>query len=86
MKRRAMNSPRIIYTPRPGTTPESELNVLACVYRFVLERHAVRTAAAQGFRVRLEGGVDETVTKEPDEDVISSPVARTQGSEFPREK
>jgi hypothetical protein len=31
-----MNSPRITYTPRPETTPEAGLNVLASVYRFIL--------------------------------------------------
>jgi hypothetical protein len=42
--------PRIVYSPRPDATPEHELNALACVYRFVLERHAARTAAAGCFR------------------------------------
>ena len=28
---------RISYTPRPDVTPEAELNVLAGVYKFVLE-------------------------------------------------
>ena len=35
-----MNSPRIIYTSRPDATPEAELNVLANVYRFILDCHA----------------------------------------------
>jgi hypothetical protein len=69
-----MDSPRITYTPRADATSESELNVLACVYRFVLERHATRAAAAESFRLISEGGVDGPLTKEPDEDVDSSPV------------
>lgn len=69
-----MDSLRIVYSPRPDATAESELNVLACVYRFVLERHAARAAAADGFRLIPEGGVDGPLTKEPDEDVDSSPV------------
>ena len=35
-----MNSPRITYTSRPDATPEAELNVLANVYRFILDCHA----------------------------------------------
>jgi hypothetical protein len=40
-----MNSPRIIYTSRPDATPEAELNVLANVYRFILNCHAKKIAA-----------------------------------------
>ena len=40
-----MNSPRIIYTSRPDATPEAELNVLANVYRFILDCHAKKIAA-----------------------------------------
>jgi hypothetical protein len=31
------DNPRITYTPRPGATPEGELNALATVYKFVLD-------------------------------------------------
>ena len=31
---------RITYAPRSGVTPETELSVLANVYRFVLKSHA----------------------------------------------
>jgi hypothetical protein len=31
-----MNSPRIVYVPRPDATPEAELNTLAEIYKFVL--------------------------------------------------
>jgi hypothetical protein len=40
-----VNSPRIIYTSRPDATPEAELNVLANVYRFILDCHAKKIAA-----------------------------------------
>ena len=40
-----MNSPRITYTSRPDATPEAELNVLANVYRFILDCHAKKMAA-----------------------------------------
>jgi hypothetical protein len=40
-----MNSPRITYTSRPDATPEAELNVLANVYRFILDCHAKKIAA-----------------------------------------
>jgi hypothetical protein len=65
------DTPRIRYTPRPDATSESELHALACVYSFVLERHVARTAAAGGF-LRSEGGVNGSLTKEPNEDVDSS--------------
>jgi hypothetical protein len=42
-----MSSPRIIYTPHPDATPQDELNVLANVYRFVVDWHA-KTEAACG--------------------------------------
>jgi hypothetical protein len=66
-----VTSRRVTYIPRPDATSESELNVLACVYRFVLERNATRAAAAGGF-LRLEGGVNGSLTKEPNEGVDSS--------------
>jgi hypothetical protein len=40
-----VNSPRIIYPSRPDATPEAELNVLANVYRFILDCHAKKIAA-----------------------------------------
>jgi hypothetical protein len=33
-----MDSARIDYVPRPDATPESELNALAAVYRFILSK------------------------------------------------
>ncbi len=42
-----MDSPRITYTSRPEATPEAELNVLANVYRFILDCHAMRKKAAR---------------------------------------
>jgi hypothetical protein len=35
-----MSEARIIYTPRPDATPESEVAALASVYRFLLDCHA----------------------------------------------
>jgi hypothetical protein len=32
-----MNSPRIVYVPRPDVTPESELSVLANVYAYLIK-------------------------------------------------
>ncbi len=40
-----MDSPRITYASRPGATAEAELNVLANVYRFILDCHAKKEAA-----------------------------------------
>ena len=39
------DSPPTIYTSRPDTTLEAELNVLANVYRFILDCHAKKIAA-----------------------------------------
>ena len=51
-----MDSSRITYTPRPDATPEAELNVLANVYRFILDCHAKKIAAEQA---RKPGGHDD---------------------------
>ena len=40
-----MNSPRITFTPRADATAEAELNVLANLYRFILDCHAKKIAA-----------------------------------------
>jgi hypothetical protein len=69
-----MSSPRIVYSPRAGATPETELDVLACVYRFVLERHAARAAVAESFRFSPRGGGNGTLAQEPDEDVDCSQI------------
>jgi hypothetical protein len=45
MSRSAMSSARITYTPRSDATPESELDALAAIYKFVLECHARKKAA-----------------------------------------
>jgi hypothetical protein len=34
-----MDSPRVVYVPRPDATPETELSALASVYAFTLQRH-----------------------------------------------
>jgi hypothetical protein len=39
-----MDSFRITYTSHPDATPEAELNVLAHVYRFILDCHAKKLA------------------------------------------
>ena len=35
----------LVYEPRPDATPEAEVNVLANVYRFILDCHAKKMAA-----------------------------------------
>jgi len=43
-----MSSARIIYTPRPEVTPETELDVLCNVFRFLLfESSASKKVAAE---------------------------------------
>jgi hypothetical protein len=44
MSRSAMSRARITYTPRGDATPESELDALAAIYKFVLECHASKKA------------------------------------------
>jgi hypothetical protein len=39
-----MDSPRMTYTSRPDATLEAEVNVLANVYRFILDCHAKKKA------------------------------------------
>jgi hypothetical protein len=41
-----VSSPRITYVPRPNSTQE-ELNALASVYKFVLDRRAMKEAAPE---------------------------------------
>jgi hypothetical protein len=35
----------VVYEPRPDATPEAEVNVLANIYRFILDCHAKKIAA-----------------------------------------
>jgi hypothetical protein len=48
-----MPSPRISYAPRPDTTPEDELNVLANVYSFIRQ-------CAESRRDKEKAGVTST--------------------------
>ena len=42
------DAPRVVYTPNPGTTPEAEAQVLAAVYKVILESaERTKTAAAE---------------------------------------
>ena len=52
-----MDSPRMTYTPRPDATPEAEVNVLANVYRFILDCLAKKEAAEPDGRdgTKLQG-------------------------------
>ncbi len=43
-----MSNPCIIYSPRPDAVPESEVNTLANVYRFILESHGKKKASRSG--------------------------------------
>ncbi len=59
--------PRIVYSPRAGATPESELNALAAIYSFCLQRHRERQLAAESTvaKVRDIEEVDD-VEQRPD--------------------
>jgi hypothetical protein len=56
-----MSSPgHIIYTPRPGVSPELEAATLAAVYRYILRCHEEKKdAEAIGAEDGAEGGDDE---------------------------
>ena len=49
------NGPRIIYVPLPDTTPEKELDVLAVVYKFILDCHAKKNAAGTSGGDKVSG-------------------------------
>ena len=40
-----MSNTHLTYTPRPDATPESELDALVAVYKFILQCHESRKAA-----------------------------------------
>jgi hypothetical protein len=46
-RRSLVSKPTVSYEPRRDTTPEAELNVLAVIYRFVLDCHAKKEAAPE---------------------------------------
>ena len=60
-----MNDPRIVYRPRPDASPESELNALAAVYKFLLDRHAYKDIGDRSTQshTRKEVSADERLKK-----------------------
>jgi hypothetical protein len=59
-----MDKLRVIYSPRPDATVGSELNALAAVHRFLLDRHGDRDAADRHLQTRIGKEVpDETLRK-----------------------
>jgi hypothetical protein len=40
-----MSNPRITYTPHPDASPESELDVLATIYAYLIRNHDSKRAA-----------------------------------------
>jgi len=51
-----MSNPVISYRPRLEATPDAELEVLAAVYSFVIQRHENRKATFSGGCTDYEGG------------------------------
>ena len=51
-----MSKPAIRYRPRVDATPEAELEVLASVYSFVIQRHENRKTTFSGGCTDYEGG------------------------------
>ena len=54
-----MSKPVIRYRPRLDATPEAELEVLAAVYSFVIQRHENHKAAFRDGCVDNKGGKSE---------------------------
>jgi hypothetical protein len=54
-----MSNPANSYRPRLDATPEAELEVLARVYRFLIQRRENRKSAFRGGCVDNEGGESE---------------------------
>jgi hypothetical protein len=46
-RKSAPGRPLLVYSPRPDATPEAETEVLASVYRYILQRHERREAAGK---------------------------------------
>jgi hypothetical protein len=51
-------APRIVYKPRPETTPDTEIRTLAAVYAYILEhyqqKHAVQGSPADTNTLEVE--------------------------------
>ena len=47
--------PKVVYRPHPNATSETELSVLAAVYRFILNRHVEKKAAG------ISGGEEHAI-------------------------
>jgi hypothetical protein len=56
---------RVAYRPRPGISPEQEAEILAAVYRLLLERHAQK--ATDENNPKPEGGADGILRKHSEE-------------------
>jgi hypothetical protein len=50
----------VSYHPRLDATPEAELEVLAAVYSFLIQRHVNRKAASGGFADKKGGESDQS--------------------------
>jgi hypothetical protein len=46
------DAPRLVYRPRPDTSPEDEHAQLAAVFRFVLDTHAKKAIRTDAARLR----------------------------------
>ena len=55
---RSVSNTRLTYTPRAGATPEGERTALVAIYKFVLEAHARKKAAAPSGQDDAKGDND----------------------------
>ena len=81
-----MSKPAIRYRPRLDATPESELEVLAAVYSFVLQRHENRKAAFRGGCVDNKGGESDQSKASSGSGGPSATDRRGDGSDKPSKR
>jgi hypothetical protein len=61
--------PRIDYRSRPGISPEEEVETLAGVYHFMLERLAQKESDGEN-RLKLEGGAHAALSEELNDELL----------------
>lgn len=58
-----MSSPAVAYAPRPDATPETELNALASVYKFVLDCRAKKEGSHPGAPDDAKGSMHDRASQ-----------------------
>jgi len=74
---------RISYHPRLDATPEAELEALATVYLFLIQRHENRKAVVNGGRADTQGGKSKQSRTPLGSGNLSAMDRREDGSDKP---